>query len=190
MTGAGFLMFEFKQIATLKQKGYTDEEIRIKVLDENIFQFRKMSSIKRAFPYLLKRMNVLDDVLLQMIIEEPTSVGKVVNFYSVMKTDRLFYEFMEEVVFPIIQQGAGELERKDVNIFFVTKAEQSDFIKNLAESTEKRLKSAYLKMLLEVGIMKDLKTREVRRLVIDDVLKSHLIKIGQEAYLKVIGEDV
>lgn len=190
MTGAGFLMHEYKQITILKQQGHTDEEIRTKILDENIFQYRKMASIKRALPYLLKRVNVLDETLQKMVAEEPTNVGKVINFYSIVKTDQLFFEFIEEVVYPIIVQGVGELEKKDVNVFFKMKAEQSDFVKNLAESTEKRLKSAYLKMLLEVGILKDLKSREVRRLVIDDNLKSYFIQIGEVTYLKVIGEDV
>jgi hypothetical protein len=190
MTGSGFLMFEFKQLAVLKLEGLSDEEIREKVIDENHFQYKKVTTIKRSFSYLMKRVNSLDETLLQMVVQEPTNVGKVINFYSILKIDVLFFEFMEEVIEKILQQGTGVLEKKEINVFFTSKAEQSEFLRNLAESTERRLKSAYLKVLMEVGIMKDLKTREVSRLVIDDQLKQYLIRIGEERYLKVMGEEV
>src|SRR5699024_10635820 len=153
MTGSGFMMYEFKQVAALKLKGLSDQEVRTKVLDDNLFQYNKLSSLKRAFPYLLKRVNTLDDHLKRMIVEEPTDVGKVINFYATMKADQLFYEFIEEVVRETLEKESGVLEKKDVNVFFVNKAEQSDFIKNLSESTLARLKSAYLKMLMEVGLL-------------------------------------
>jgi len=189
MTGSGFMMYEFKQVAALKLKGLSDQEVRTKVLDDNLFQYNKLSSLKRAFPYLLKRVNTLDDHLKRMIVEEPTDVGKVINFYATMKADQLFYEFIEEVVRETLEKESGVLEKKDVNVFFVNKAEQSDFIKNLSESTLARLKSAYLKMLMEVGLLGDLKSRELRRLVIDEELKRYLIDLGEVKYVKAMGDE-
>ena len=189
MTGSGFMMYEFKQVAALKLKGLSDQEVRTKVLDDNLFQYNKLSSLKRAFPYLLKRVNTLDDHLKRMMVKEPTDVGKVINFYATMKADQLFYEFIEEVVRETLEKESGVLEKKDVNVFFVNKAEQSDFIKNLSESTLARLKSAYLKMLMEVGLLGDLKSRELRRLVIDEELKRYLIDLGEVKYVKAMGDE-
>lgn len=189
MTGSGFMMYEFKQVTALKLKGLSDQEIRAKVLDENLFQYNKMTSIKRAFPYLLKRVNALDEQLKQMVVEEPTDVGKVVNFYATLKIDKLFFEFMKEVVSESFEQGQGILEKKDINVFFTSKAEQSDFIKGLADSTVNRLKSAYLRLLIEVGLLTDLKTKGLNRLVIDDQLKRYLIHNGEIAYVKAMGDE-
>ncbi|HLR92429.1 MAG TPA: DUF1819 family protein [Atopostipes sp.] len=189
MTGSGFLMYEFKQLASLKLDGLSDDEIRTKVLKENLFQYNKLASLKRAFPYLLKRVNTLDSHLQQMVVSEPTHVGKVINLYATMKADQLFYEFMEEVVTDSLEKDIGILEKKDVNVFFVNKAEQSDFLKSLAESTVARLKSAYLRMLLEVGMLSDLKSRELKRLVIDEELKRYLLEIGEGQYVKAMGDE-
>jgi|SRR5690625_431931 len=188
LTGAGFMMYEFKQIVSLQLKGYSNEEIRIKVIDENLFQYNKLASLKRSFPYLLTRVDTLDDHLKQMVHTEELRTVKIINLYTIMKTDQLFFEFMSEVIGEKLQHPGDALERKEVNLFFANKAEQSVFIHNLAESTVKRLQSAFLKILLEVDILMDLKARELRRPLIDDQLKEYLIKIGDAVYVKAMGE--
>ena len=188
LTGSGFLMAEFRQIVRLKLDGLSNEEIKTKVFDENIFQYNKTASIKRAFPYLLQRIESLDEELMKMVVEEDIQTAKTINLYSIMKTNLLFYEFMKEVVEDLIQYQNSVLEKKDVNVFFTNKAEQSDFIRNLAESTVKRLQSAFLKVLIEAGILRDLKSRELKPLIIDELLKRHLTQIGDSKYLRAIGD--
>lgn len=188
LTGSGFMMYEFKQILKLKLNGLSSDGIKEKVFEENIFQYKKKTSIKRAFPYLLKRVEVLDDELIRMAIDGDIRVAKTINLYSIMKTNQLFYEFMDEVVKELIKQPESVLEKRVVNVFFSNKAEQSEFIRNLAESTTKRLQSAFVNVLLEVGILTDLKSREIRRLIIDEQLKNHLIQIGDIKYLEAMGE--
>ncbi|TXL64466.1 DUF1819 family protein [Cerasibacillus terrae] len=182
------MMYEMRQVCKLKLQGMTDEEVRKKVFEENIFQYNKMSSLKRSFPYLLKRVNSLDDTLMTMMVDEPIEVGKVINLYSIMKTDCLFFDFMNEVVKEPLQNNKTILEKKDVNVFFVEKEEQSEFIANLADSTKARLKSAFMKVLLEVGMIKDLKSRELRHLLMDGDVKNHLIQIGDIQYVQAMGE--
>src|SRR5690625_1254903 len=92
------MLYEMKQVCKLKLKGLSDRDIIETVIDENIFQYKKKSSLKRSLPYILKRVNILDDKLRNMMIQEPFEVVKVINLYSILKTDQLFYEFMYEVV--------------------------------------------------------------------------------------------
>lgn len=182
------MMYEMKQVCKLKLQGLSDTDIKEKVIDENIFQYKKKSSLKRSFPYILKRINILDDKLRNMMVQEPFEVVKVINLYSILKTDQLFYEFMNEVVKEAFDKGEKELERKNVNVFFTYKAEQSEFVANLAESTVKRLKSAYMKVLIEVGIVKDLRSRELHQLLIDEQVRKHLESIGDKQFVEVMGE--
>lgn len=188
ITGSGFMMYEFKQVTALKIAGLDDKEIRKKVIEENVFQYNKTSSLKRAIGFLLKRINALDATLWEMVKDEPIDVGKIINLYSLMKIDRLFYEFMEEVVRECLENDTGLLELKDVNVFFVSKAEQSGFIKDLADTTLAKLKQSYHKILLEAGLLEDLKTRELKRLLVDERLKHHLVAIGDIEYLKAMGD--
>lgn len=188
LTGAGFMLYEVKQIAKLKEAGFSDKDIRYKVLDENIFQYDKLSSVKRALPYILKRVDVLDGTLRKLLIEESFEVGKVINLYAIMKADRLFYEFMQEVVAEKLKKDNYYIDKVDVNFFFATKIEQSTTISNWSDSTIAKLKQVFKKILLEVGILESLKTGELNRLIVDSQVSEHLQSIGEKNYVKVMGE--
>ena len=188
LNGAQFLLYEFSQIVKLKEQGLTDEEIKEKVIDENILQQEKVSSLKRRLRYLLPRVNVLDETLRCFVIHESIDISKVINFYSILKTDRLFYEFMNEVIKEKFKSNNYNLEKKDLNAFFTYKAEQNDTLKSWSDSTIQRLKQVYMRMLEEMGILTDRKTGELKRLIIDDQLKSHLRSIGDGQYIELMGD--
>ena len=188
LTGAGFMLYEVKQVAKLKQQRLSDKEIRQKVLEENIFQYDKLSSMKRALPYILKRVDVLDDTLSQLLIEEPYEVGKVINLYAIMKFDLLFYEFMKEVIAEKLNNNDYFFDKVDVNVFFAVKMEQSEFMAGWSDSTVAKLKQVFKKILLNTGMLKDLKSGELSRLSIDERIKIHLNQIGDAKYLQAMGE--
>lgn len=188
LTGAGFMLYEVKQVAKLKEQGYSDKEIRYKVLEENIFQYDKLSSVKRAMPYILKRVDLLDDTLRQLLIEESFEVGKVINLYAIMKFDRLFFEFMQEVIQEKLSNNNYYLDKVDVNSFFEQKLEQSEFMSSWSEKTVAKLKQVFKKILLQVGMLKDLKSGELNRLLIDDRISEHINRIGDRGYLRAMGE--
>lgn len=188
LTGAGFMLYEVKQVTKLKEQGYSDQEIRYKVLEENIFQYDKLSSVKRALPYILKRVDLLDDTLRQLLIEESFEVGKVINLYAIMKFDRLFFEFMQEVIQEKLNNNNYYLDKVDINAFFEEKMEQSEFMNSWSDSTIAKLKQVFKKILLQVGILKDLKSGELSRLLIDDRVNVHIRLMGDKNYLRAMGE--
>ena len=188
LTGAGFMLYEVKQVAKLKGQGFSDKEIRYKVLEENIFQYDKLSSVKTALRYILKRVDTLDEALRQLLIEESFEVGKVINLYAIMKFDRLFYEFMHEVIQEKLNNNNYYLDKVDVNSFFEVKMEQSVFMASWSESTVAKLKQVFKKILLNVGMLKDLKSGELNQLLIDDRISTHLKLIGDSNYLRAMGE--
>ena len=112
------MLYEFTQIVKLKEQGLTDDEIKKVVMNENILQQDKVSSTKRRLRYLLPRVNVLDETLRRFVIQGPIEYRKVINLYSILKTDRLFYEFMNEVIREKFQNHNYLFEKKDLNTFF------------------------------------------------------------------------
>jgi hypothetical protein len=187
LTGASFMQYEFKQVAMLKAQGLSDKEIRQKVIKENVFQYEKISSLKRGLPSILRRTNALDETLRNFVLQGTIEIGKTINLYAIMKTDRLFFEFMDEVIREKLDLHDYTFEKKDLNTYFTVKSEQSSTVAKWTESTLNKLKQVYRRILLEAGLLRDKKSSELNRLVIDDQIKSHLLQIGDAKYVRAMG---
>lgn len=187
LTGASFLFYEMKQFLRLKEQGLSEEDIREKAYSDNIFQYKTKSSINRVLPSIIRRSNCLNKELENIILNGTIDYGKAINLYSIMKTDRLFFEFMSEVVKEKIQLNGDVIEKKDINIFFITKFEQSEIISRWSDSTVAKLKQVMLKILLEAGIIESIKTGKTTRLIIPLELKKYLIDLNEEEYLNAMG---
>lgn len=190
LTGESFLLFEFKTIAKLKKDGFSDKDIRKKVLEENLFQYKYKSSISRRLTPLIQRINIIDETLINMLIEDPLESGAIINLYAIMKNDRLFFEFMNEVVREKIEYKYDFIEKKDINMFFIEKSEQSDLVSAWSDQTIAKLKQVIFKILSEVGIIKDIKTGKINRLLIPSEVKNYLLSIDEDKYLKAMGEQI
>lgn len=187
LTGASFLMYELKQVIGLKVQGLNDKETKQRVTEENLFQYKYESSIKRSLPSVLRRVNALDETLYQMVLEEPLETGKIINLYAIMKTDRLFFEFMDEVIREKYESNNLLLETKDLNLYFTVKAEQDNKVAGFTEKTVAKLKQVFYKVLFESGILKDKKTGELSRILMDEDLKEYIIRIGDGQFVKAMG---
>ena len=190
LTSDAFLYYELKQVLKLKTQGLSDAQIRETVIEDNIFQYKSKKSASRLLSSVMRRVRILDNELINMIIEEPMEVGKIVNLYIIMKTSRLFFEFMNEVIREKIEYNYELLEKKDINIFFTAKAEQSEIVAGWSDVTARKLKQVILKILSEVGIVEDIKTGKLSRLIIPPELKDYLIKIGDKGYIQAMGEHI
>lgn len=189
LTGESFLLYEFKIVAKLKKEGFSDKYIRKMVLEENLFQYKFKSSITRRLTPLLQRVNIIDDTLIDMLIDDPLGNGVVINLYAIMKNDRLFFEFMNEVVKEKLQNTYEIIEKKDINIYFEQKAEQNEIITKWSDATIQKLKQVIKKILSEAKVI-NLKTGEVHKLIMSQELKEYLIKIGDKKYVVAMGESL
>jgi hypothetical protein len=188
LTGASFLLYELKQVLKLKKQGLSDAEIKKKVIEDNVFEYQFTSSLKRIVPSVIRRANALDETMQEMVLNSPLEVGKIMNLYAIMKTDKLFFEFMNEVIREKLDANNYLLEKKDLNLFFITKAEQDEKMAKWTELTVNKLKQVYMKLLYEAGLIRDKKSGELSRLLFDEDIKRHLTFIGDSAYLKAMGE--
>ena len=189
LTGESFLLYELKIVSKIKKDGFSDKDIRKMVLNENLFQYQFKSSISRRLTPLIQRVNILDDKLIDMLIDDPLGNGAVINLYAIMKNDRLFFEFMNEVVKEKLYANNDILEKKDINIFFEQKAEQNETITKWTDNIIQKLKQVIKKILSEAKIL-NLKTGEVHKLIISEELKEYLIKIGDKKYVEAMGENI
>ncbi|MGL6105624.1 DUF1819 family protein [Romboutsia sp.] len=189
-TGRPFSIKEMIAAANLKLEGYTDKEIKQKSMEENIFQARSEHYKNKIAKTVLMRLNTLDEYLINRMATSDIETAKQILIYSIMKSDRFFFEFMDEIYKDKIILRDYKINDSDINIFIQRKQEQIPQISEWTESTINKLKSQYTSMLYEAGFINRTKEHiEIIQPLIDYQLKNHLIEIGDEAYLKaMIGE--
>lgn len=120
-----FLFLETRKVANLVLQGLTDDEIKKKAVDENIFQVNTETRRKEIVRIILRRVKVLDEFLMKKLAYGDVETGKLITLYAIMKTDRLFFEFMNEVFKDKLIVKEETIEDKDFNLFFDRKKEQS-----------------------------------------------------------------
>jgi len=188
LNGASYLLFELKQVIKLKQLELSNQEIRKKVVNDNVFQFENKGRISRVLPTVMRRSEAIDSTLASLMIEGSIDMSKLINLYAIMKTDLLFFEFMDEVISEKLQNNDYLIEKKDINIFFTAKSEQSEKVAGWSDTNLEKLKRAYMQVLFESGILKERKGKELNHLIIDEEIRNHLINNGEERYVKAMGQ--
>ncbi|WP_425059053.1 hypothetical protein SCACP_37060 [Sporomusa carbonis] len=92
-----FLYIETVKAGRLLAAGHTAEDIKAKAINKNLFQLKTEARKKEVAVMVLKRLAVLDTFLLDKLVTGTGETAKQLVLYTIMKTDRLFFEFMREV---------------------------------------------------------------------------------------------
>ena len=182
-----FLFKETKKAAYLINKGFKDFEIKDKAKNDNIFQVNTETRRSEIASIVLQRLKAIDDFFIEKIVNGDIGTSKQIVIYSIMKTDRLFFEFMYEVFREKILLKDLALHDKDFNIFFDRKKEQSEQVASWSDYTFYKLKQVYIRIMFEAGFIKDQKKdREVIKPIIDEEVVQHLKEIGDIKYLNAL----
>lgn len=175
---------EFKRVVQLIADGKTEEEIKIECLENNLFGAAKEYRAKRMYGYLINRAKMLDNESVQLFMDGDLSMQKLINLVAIIRGDRLFFEFLNEVYREKAILGQLEIEDKDVNVFFRNKSNQSEVIEKWNDSTKKHLKSNYLTCMADAGLIRvEKKTRSITTPIVDSRLESYLERSGDHALL-------
>jgi len=185
LTGAWFLFYEIKQVIKLLNKEMTDKEIRMKVMEENLFQYKSKSSIIRVFPSVIRRAKSLNIELRNLIITESIENGKLINLLSIMNDDLLFETFMNEIIKVKYREKDILLTKKDINLYFMQKAEQNEKVASYTNATLNKLRQVYLKILVETGLLTSTRDEELIKIFIDNQIRTILISNGYEKFVNI-----
>lgn len=180
-----FLFLELKKAANLYARGISLDEINEKALKENIFLLNTENRIKEIAATISERLAVLDKRLLSKLISERLETSKQIALYTILKTDRLFLEFMLEVYQENYLMGNFIIQDGDFDIFFQRKAEQSERVAGWQDYTLYKLKQVYKRILIEAGLaQKNKKGIEIIKPLIEDEIIYYLHDKGEDIYLR------
>ncbi|WP_027109247.1 DUF1819 family protein [Lacticigenium naphthae] len=146
-----FLYQETRMITELMDQGLTDEDIKEKVLEENIFQLSSDDRKQSFLGEIKRRLNYLDEFLLRNFITSDSQTSKIILLYAILKKDRLFYEWMREVVLDKWLTLDYEISKKDTEYFFEKKIEQNDTVAKWKKETRARLVNSYHQTLADAN---------------------------------------
>jgi len=187
LTGNQFLYNEFKVVCALISQGYNKKDASEKIINENLFEYRSLKSIGKHISAVWERAEYLNEFLLDKLLHQTNEIGRLINFYAILKYDLLFLEFMEEIVSEKIYMNQLELTRADISNFFSIKAEQSDIVAGFKDATIKRLRLAYFEILQGAGyIVKNHSKMELNKPTTIYQISDWLESIGEKRYAKAI----
>lgn len=182
-----FWLSETRKTAELLLNGLSKTEIKELAIKENIYQIRAEDRIRRIASVTLNRLASLPETLVQQLVSGHIGTAKLLVLISIMKTDRLFFEFVHEVHRQAIILGENVIPDRAVNAFFDSKIAQSEVVAKWKESAIKKLKQTYIKILHEAGLLSSVKgERKIVTPVVDYKTRQVLVEHHLQVYLNAL----
>lgn len=148
-----FWFVEFKKVANLLNHGLSWDEVREKALGENLFDVAKEYRAKEILNGVIRRIKMLDPKGIALFCDSDMATMKLIEFITIMQTDRLLAEFMNEVYREKIIVGDYDLRDADFNTYFKRKQDIDEGLMSLKDYTLKKLRNSYINYLVEAGLV-------------------------------------
>lgn len=184
MTSRTYLYKETKIVASLLANGTDITAIKKISVEENIFQLEKEYRRIEVAQAITSRLKNVDPLIIDKIANGTTEISKLLVVYIIMKHNRLFFEFINEVYREKIILRESTIKDKDFNIFFNRKREESEKVNGWSEHTFKKLKNVFTIILVDSGMgVKKNGEIEIKVPLIDKDISNYLITIGDKVYI-------
>ncbi len=182
-----FWFLEFKKVVRLRQDGLGYDEIKKKCMEENLFGAAKEYRALRMTGYIITRVKAMDDRMVELFCSSDLATQKLINLVTILRTDRLFFEFVYEVYREKVILGVGVMEDADVNVFFTRKEAQSELIAGWKDSTKKHLRSCYLNFMTDANLLTVIeKKKTITPPILDIALERYLQSVNEEVMVKAL----
>lgn len=165
-TAATLMLHETDEVMK-KYLEYKDwDKVKDLVIEENIMQKQSVSSRKRVFTEIKRRIESLTSNQLEFINEANSSDIRNLIFLSILKTYRFIFEFMAEVISKKVLMFDYKILNSDYETFFESKKYAVEQLENITEATQYKLKQVLFRILEEAMVIDNTKSK--------NILKPHL----------------
>ena len=187
----GFWFLEFKKYLELLKNGNNENDIRKMQDEENIFSAPSKDYGKRIISEINKRIKILPKEIKELFFESDTGTQKVINLLSIMRTNKLFFEYVYNSYRNELLLGTKEYNPGIVMKFLKEKAEQNEEVAKFSEKTLKRMQGTYGNYLKEAGLLEE-KNKEILygKVYLDYELEKLLRENNMEIYIKTLKGEV
>lgn len=182
-----FWFLEFKRVVRLRQEGMAYDDIKKKCMEENLFGAAREYRALRMAGYIITRVKAMDERLVDLFHTSDLATQKLINLVTILRTDRLFFEFVYEVYREKVILGIDVMEDADVNVFFTRKEAQSELVASWKDSTKKHLRSCYLNFMTDANLLTLTdKKKTITPPILDIALERYLESENEEVMVKAL----
>jgi len=154
----------------IEKKSWT--EIKKILIEENLFQYDKESSIKKRYGLIKRRFSYITEEWWTFFIASPVK-AKFITLYSICRDSLLFTDFLRLIVQDKLKKRNLTLYKSDVTAYLDTLSKQWAEVWKRTDQTKKKVEQVILKILKESDLLIDDKLQLV---YIDSDLKEYLMK--------------
>ncbi|MGR3303628.1 MAG: DUF1819 family protein [Candidatus Scalindua sp.] len=152
-TAGGLLCRESVEVAKLYLSLTNWQNVRKKVLEDNILQARTQNTAKRIFREISSRLDLLTKEDLAILVEGSYQEQVQILWLAICKRYKFIYDFAVEVIREKFLSLSLEISFEDYNVFFNSKAEWHDELESLTEKTKNKARQVVFKILREVELL-------------------------------------
>ena len=184
LTRERFLFHEMRTTARLMTEGLTANEIKERVVNDNLFQNPTERMLRNLAGVCCKRLHALDDDnLVAAIANQSHDVAKQICLYAMTRQYRLVWEFMITVVGEKYRQFDMSFSDRDLNRFFSRLQEQDEIVASWTESTIKKLKQVLRNLLIENDYLDNARADHLNPVMICTLLEDTIRDRGENILL-------
>ncbi|MDD3138072.1 MAG: DUF1819 family protein [Lachnospiraceae bacterium] len=185
LTREQFLFFEMRITAKLMTEGLSDDEVVVRIIEENLFQYPTERSVKKMARVCIERLNAMtEQSLVQAIASQSSEIAKQICLYAIMKYSKLVYEFMVTVIGDKYSSKDYSFGRIDLNVFFMRLQEQDDDVASWSDATIQKIKQVITRMLVETEYIDNTKSDHLNPVWLNPILENVLQERGETEVLK------
>ena len=182
-----FWFNELKKVIRLKNDGLGYKEIKNKCVEENLFGSTNEYRALRIAGYIISRLKTMDNTMIDLFLSSDLETQKLINLITILRTDRLFFEFIYEVYREKAILGVEIIDESDVNLFFTSKETQNDLISGWTDATKKRLRSSYLNFMTDANLLTISGGKKtITPPIMDMALERYLKSSGDDSIIKAL----
>ena len=181
-TAMSLNVYETQEVSKLFLKHQSWDEVRKIIIDENYLQKSAMSTLKRQFIEIRKRINNLTEEELEYLAQNDYE-AKYVVMLSAFKTYKMIYDFAVEVMMEKYFKGDMKILESDFENFIESKKLAYENLNTVTDSTKYKLRQVMFKMFEEAELIISTKEKIIKKPLLSRNL-CKIIKNDDENYLK------
>lgn len=186
ITSENFYFSEIKRACKFLLRNKNIENIKKEFEKKDILDITSPSNFQKKYSSVSRRLAYLTDELKEYLVNSDSQTGKVINLYTILCTERIILEFVDEVIKEKYQTYDYLIYQKDFNRFMEFKADQSDIVKNWSEASKKKIVVKMKNFLTEGGLLNKLEEGKykITRPIILPEIREEIHKNGKREILK------